>query len=149
VASVLEWAWARPPRKADTHQGAEVHRERLVSWHDRCRVQRDDVRVGSPCPFRTPRLPRSLRWLIGAGVAIKARPAPDLGIDEAMLASATTWLVVPHRDVLQAILIAMRKGGAAGSGVDREPEAAQKARRCPSRVSRTPLPSLEALLRTS
>lgn len=51
-----------------------------------------------------PRLPRPLRWMIGAGLVIKAVPGPDLGIDEILLTAAALWLLLRHRRVLRAIL---------------------------------------------
>jgi hypothetical protein len=43
------------------------------------------------------RLPRPLRWLIGASLAIKAVPVPDFGLDEVGLLIAFVLLSTVYR----------------------------------------------------
>ena len=50
------------------------------------------------------RLPRPLRRMIAFGLAIKAVPGPDLGIDEVLLAAAGLWILVRHRATFRAIV---------------------------------------------
>lgn len=45
-----------------------------------------------------PRLPRPVRWLIGASLAIKAIPFPDFGIDEVGLLIAFVLLSTVYRE---------------------------------------------------
>lgn len=55
-----------------------------------------------------PRLPRSLRWLIGVGIAVKCAPVPDFGVDEVALGVAAVWLWLRHRETVRSIIAETR-----------------------------------------
>ncbi len=49
------------------------------------------------------RLPRGVRWLFAAALAIKCIPLPDFGVDEVMLLIGVLLLIGPYRHTWQAI----------------------------------------------
>lgn len=51
-----------------------------------------------------PRLPRPLRWTVGIGLAVKAVPLPDFGIDEVALGVAALLLATRYRKVAGQII---------------------------------------------
>lgn len=50
------------------------------------------------------RLPRPLRWALRAGLAIKALPIPDFGIDEVLLGVVVVLLATVYRPVVRDIV---------------------------------------------
>lgn len=52
------------------------------------------------------RLPRPLRWALIAGLAIKAVPFPDLGIDEVLLVVVAVLLATVYRPILREAIAA-------------------------------------------
>ncbi len=68
-------------------------RERARRLLDLCKILVSD-----------PRLPRPLRWMIRAGLAVKALPMPDFGVDEILLGTAALLLMTVYRSKLQEIL---------------------------------------------
>lgn len=51
-----------------------------------------------------PRLPRPLRWTMAVGLAVKAVPVPDFGIDELALGVAAVLLATRYRRVAKQII---------------------------------------------
>jgi hypothetical protein len=67
------------------------------------------------------RLPRPIRWLIGASLAIKAVPFPDFGIDEVGLLLAFGLLATVYRRRFAEIRADVRAQEAARSGLASTP----------------------------
>ena len=57
------------------------------------------------------RLPKPLRWALRVGLAIKAVPVPDLGIDEVLLVVVAVLLLTAYRPTLRAILAESSRPG--------------------------------------
>lgn len=55
------------------------------------------------------RLPRPLRWTAAVGLAVKAAPVPDFGVDEVALLVVVLLLVTVYRPVLASIVEAERR----------------------------------------
>jgi hypothetical protein len=53
-------------------------------------------------------LPRPVRIMIYAGIAIEATPLPDLGVGELILATMLTVLLIRHRPLLRVCRHAAR-----------------------------------------
>ncbi len=51
-----------------------------------------------------PRLPRPLRWTMAVGLAVKAVPLPDFGIDELALGVTALLLATKYRGVAKQII---------------------------------------------
>lgn len=57
------------------------------------------------------RLPKPLRWALRVGLAIKAVPVPDLGIDEVLLLVVAVLLLTVYRPTLRTILAESARPG--------------------------------------
>ena len=58
-----------------------------------------------------PRLPRPLRWALKVGLAIKAVPVPDLGVDEVILVIVGGLLMTVYRPTFRLILAEQKELG--------------------------------------